>query len=441
MLTVQRRSFLSIMAVLLWGISPSSSLRADNGNYQNYLVGDRAAGMGGAVVATTNDLDACYYNPAGLANVAGSRIALSVSLYGIYRIWVEEGLGPQESYSSREFESIPSTFGSILKVSDELSLAFAVFTPDKIYYNTQRSFERKPFMDGILRSDYYSVTLDDSTVWVGPSLGWKAGERLSFGGGIYLVYRSLDDKQDWTYLFTTEDGNEVIRVFSRQYRIEYNNYSLLGLFGARYALTDTFSLGVTVQTPTLDLTGDGQLLYGASLGSHEDDFLISAENMKTRNQLPTRITVGAAYQEPHVFTLEADLTYHFPTSYTEMWGRDGWSGEMVELNTRRKGVLNLNLGGEYYVIRNYPFRAGFFTNLSSSHDLDPDEPTIGGEKIDMYGVSASIGNESEHTTINVGINYVWGSGDTLGMGEDFQPVVVDARESYLFLFLSSAYIF
>lgn len=437
---MQRRYLLSITATLL-SIIISPLLRADNGNYQNYLVGDRAAGMGGAVVASTNDLDACYYNPAGLANVTGSRIALSVSLYGVYRIWIEEGLGPGESYSSREFESIPSTFGSILKVSDELSLAFAVFTPDKIYFNTQRSFERQPFKDDILRSDYYAVTLDDSTIWVGPSLGWNAGARLSLGGGVYFVYRSLNDKQDWTYLFTAEDGNEVVRVLSRQELIDYNNYSLLGLFGARYALTDTFSLGITVQTPTINLFGDGQLFQGASLGSPEDDFLISADNMKTRNQIPTKLTVGAAYQNPRVFTLEADLTYHFPTSYTEMWGRDIWSGEMVEINTRKKGVLNLNLGGEYYILRNYPFRAGFFTNLSSSPDVDPDESVIEGEKIDMYGVSASIGNESEHTTFNVGINYVWGSGDTLGIGDDFQPVSVSSRESYLFLFLSSAYIF
>jgi Outer membrane protein transport protein (OMPP1/FadL/TodX) len=437
---VQRWYIFPLAATLFWGIG-SSSLRADNGNYQNYLVGDRAAGMGGAVVASTNDLDACYYNPAGLANVTGSRIALSVSLYGIYRIWVKEGLGPNESYSSREFESIPSTFGSILKASDELSLAFAVFTPDKIYFNTQRSFERQPFEDGILQSDYYAVTRDDSTIWIGPSLGWKAGERLSFGGGVYFVYRSLNDKQDWTYLFTTEDGNEVVRVFSRQELIDYDNYSLLGLFGARYALTDAFFLGVTVQTPTINLFGDGQLLSGASLGNPEDDFLISVDNMKTRNQIPIKLTVGAAYREPRVFTLEADLTYHFPTSYTEMWGRDIWSGEMIELKARKEGVLNLNLGGEYYIIRNYPFRAGFFTNLSSSPEVDPNEPVIGGEKIDMYGVSASIGNESEHTTINVGINYVWGSGDTLGIGDDFQSVIVDARESYLFLFLSSAYIF
>jgi len=162
------------------------SIRADNGNYQNYLVGDRAAGMGGAVTASTNDLDACYYNPSGLANVTGSRIALSVSLYGIYRIRVKDGLGPNESYKCRAFESIPSTFGSILKVSDTLALAFAVFTPDEVNFHTQQSFERLPYQPGIVRSDYYANNIDDSTNWIGPSLGFKASPRLSIGCGFIL---------------------------------------------------------------------------------------------------------------------------------------------------------------------------------------------------------------------------------------------------------------
>ena len=71
----------------------SPALPGDDTNYQNFLLGDRAAGMGGAVAATTDDLDACYYNPAGLARVAGSRIALSVSLYGLQGIRIADGLG------------------------------------------------------------------------------------------------------------------------------------------------------------------------------------------------------------------------------------------------------------------------------------------------------------------------------------------------------------
>ncbi len=422
-------------------ISLSFSLFADNGNYQDFLVGDRAAGMGGAVAASTNDLDACYYNPGGLANVTGSRIALSVSLYGIYRLSVADGLGPHESYHSREFESIPSTFGSILKASDTLALAFAVFTPDEITYNTQQSFEKQPYLPGLYRSDYYASSLDDATTWIGPSLGFKAGDRISLGCGIYLVYRSLNNNQNWTYLYTTGDGQEVVRVGSRQYRYNYTNYGLLGVFGAQYALTDNVSLGLTVYTPTVNLTGEGSLFYGVSLGDPEEDTLVTADNMTSKNQVPTEIIASAAYRKPKQFTIGVDLSYHLPTSYTELQGRDTWSGEEIRIETRREPVVNLNLGGEYYVVKNYPLRAGFFTNLSSSPPVDAEDPRVGKENIDMYGVSASVGNESEHTTINVGVNYVWGKGRTLGIGDNFQPVDVAARESYLFLFLSSAYIF
>jgi|GEM_PF-843590 len=414
---------------------------ADNGNYQNYLVGDRAAGMGGAVAASTNDLDACYYNPAGLANVTGSRIALSVSLYGLYRLKIEDGLGPDQSYKSRAFESIPSTFGSILKVSDSLSLAFAVFTPDEINYNTQQSFEMQPYEPGIVRSDYYANTIDDATTWIGPSMGFKAGERLSFGCGIYLVHRDVNSSQNWTYLYTTQPGNEVVKVAARQYRYEYSDFSLLGMAGAQYSPVEDISLGLSIFTPTVHLTGDGSLFYGRSLNDPEHDYLVSAKNMESNNKIPTKIILGAAYSKAGNFTVEADLSYHFPTSYTELEGADSWSLEEIQMDTTREPVVNLNLGGEYYVMERYPLRAGFFTNLSSSPSVDPEDEGTGREQVDMYGISASVGNESEHTTINIGINYVWGNGHTLGLDEDFQSVEVPARESYLFVFLSSAYIF
>ena len=417
------------------------SIRADNGNYQNYLVGDRAAGMGGAVTASTNDLDACYYNPAGLANVIGSRIALSVSLYGIYRIRVKDGLGPNESYKCRAFESIPSTFGSILKVSDTLALAFAVFTPDEVNFNTQQSFERLPYQPGIVRSDYYANNIDDATSWIGPSLGFKASPRLSIGCGVYLVYRTVNSSQDWTYLYTKQDGNEIVKVGARQYRYEYSNYSLMGLAGAQYSVTDNISLGLTIFSPTLNLAGKGSVFYGASLEDPDQSYLYSANDMRSNNRVPTKIVFGAAYIRRGGFTVEADLSYHFPTSYTELRGQDIWSSEEIRMDIKREAVVNLNLGGEYYIVENYPLRAGVFTNLSSSSSLDPEKPQVNGEKTDMYGISASIGNESEHTTINFGVNYVWGKGKILGFDEDFQPLEVSARESYLFVFISSAYIF
>lgn len=434
-----KKTAAAVVILLAW--SGLQGAVADDTNYQNFLLGDRAAGMGGAVVASTADLDAAYYNPAGLAAVAGSRISLSVSLYGIQKYRVEDGLGPGEHLKADQFETIPSTFGSVLNLSENLTLAFAVFIPDSLDINVRESSRRRPDATGLERSDYYSASFDDSSTWIGPSLGWRPGRRLRIGAGGYLVYRSSVNKQDWAYLYTPGGSREVVRVLARTHNLDFANYSLLGILGAQYELSETVVCGLAVQTPSVNIYGQGNLLYAVSLGSPETDELVEANRMKSRNRLPAKITAGAAWRPAGRFTLEGNLSYHLPISYNQLTGDEYWTGNRISLRLKRKGVVNLNLGGEYYIGEKYPIRAGVFTNLSSSPGVDEENPADSRDKIDMYGLSLSVGSESEHTTLSIGVNYVWGKGKTDGFAEDFQPTVVDQRESHLFVFLSSAYIF
>ena len=53
---------------LVW-LGASALALADDGHYQNFLVGERAAGMGGAFTAIANDPSGTYYNPAGLVDI------------------------------------------------------------------------------------------------------------------------------------------------------------------------------------------------------------------------------------------------------------------------------------------------------------------------------------------------------------------------------------
>jgi len=60
----------------------AAGVLADDMNYQNYIVGDRAPGMGGAVAASADSVDAAYYNPSGLARSPGNQLSVSANLYG-----------------------------------------------------------------------------------------------------------------------------------------------------------------------------------------------------------------------------------------------------------------------------------------------------------------------------------------------------------------------
>ena len=66
----------------------SHTASATDGRYREYVVGERAGGMGGAAIAVASDVDAIYYNPAGLAHSQGDSISLSANLYGRERITV-----------------------------------------------------------------------------------------------------------------------------------------------------------------------------------------------------------------------------------------------------------------------------------------------------------------------------------------------------------------
>src|SRR5262245_24565974 len=66
------------------------------GNDDELLVGNQAAMLGGAVIATVNDSSATWYNPAGLGNVDRDQFDVSATAYTL------------RSYTVPKFLSTPS---------------------------------------------------------------------------------------------------------------------------------------------------------------------------------------------------------------------------------------------------------------------------------------------------------------------------------------------
>jgi len=154
---------------------------------------------------------------------------------------------------------------------------------------------------------------------------------------------------------------------------------------------------------------------------------------------PTKIAAGIAYQVPGRYALALDISYNFATGFNRLKGDDQF-GNYRYYPLSRQATFNVNLGGEYYLTERYPVRAGIFTNLSSAPDADVNR-SYQPAHINKYGLTASVGREAENTTLNLGINYVWGSGDAVGFNESGEAVIVDASESYLYVFLASSYHF
>ena len=76
-----RTSFKLFLTTLVFILVTIFSATADENHYKNVLVGDRAATMGGAYVAISDDSSGTYYNPAGIAFSYGNSVSGSGNAY------------------------------------------------------------------------------------------------------------------------------------------------------------------------------------------------------------------------------------------------------------------------------------------------------------------------------------------------------------------------
>ncbi|MCX7008230.1 MAG: hypothetical protein NTY53_13455, partial [Kiritimatiellaeota bacterium] len=165
---------------------------------------------------------------------------------------------------------------------------------------------------------------------------------------------------------------------------------------------------------------------------------IYLDHLDAANGLPTQLKLGVAWQVPKKITLGVDVTHHFARSYDALS-----QGDNI-LERHRQAVTDVQAGVEYYIQGRYPVRAGAFTSFSAAPAVDPQD-TVALPHVDLYGLTASAGMEGEHLVINLGLNYIFGSGEARGRtfaGDNtLTGAIVHTDERALYLFFTTAYLF
>jgi long-subunit fatty acid transport protein len=138
--------FVTVVLISLLSIN----VHAAYSNYNSMLVGNQAAGMGGAYTALSKDSSAlAFYNPASLAFATDSSASASASVYKKF----DTQYGSVEQFSTASlrvnqgfFRGVPSASGSVLTY-EKLNASFSIVVPD---YDT---------FGGEIRSTETSVSL------------------------------------------------------------------------------------------------------------------------------------------------------------------------------------------------------------------------------------------------------------------------------------------
>src|SRR5262245_21017183 len=130
------------MKRILWGVVLAGvtvgTAHAQESNFRPYIVGSRAAGMGGAFTALADDGSGPFYNPGGIAFAKRSSLSLSASVYGLATGDINDALGDGNPFHFSDLQTFPVSTSAIFKWGARdtpdgppaNALAFSAFAPD-----------------------------------------------------------------------------------------------------------------------------------------------------------------------------------------------------------------------------------------------------------------------------------------------------------------------
>ncbi len=403
----------------------AASANATDGRYRDFVIGERAGGMGGAALAVASDVDAIFYNPAGLSHSQGDSISLSANLYGVQHYREKGALDWGADDTSDSFVTIPGAMGGVKRFSEDWVGGFGAFAPkqEKRHLITADN-SRQNFSHG----DY-----NDQTLWIGPAFAWApADSSLSLGAGLFAVYRDCSISQS---AFRAKD-------YVMNAAMDIQALGLLASAGAQLDLGDGWSVGATVQSPNVRVWDDGTLSINASI--HDGRFGIDdgfySTDIRADNYIPWQFALGVGRTVPGVWGFALDATYHPSRTFDlTRWKIDGIPlSQSIHLHS----VLDVSLGGEYVVAKRYPIRAGVYTGFSAIRvPNDPENTDFITSDVDMYGITFSVGRRSDLMTVNFGIDYAFGNGHDLAYGNDGGQQRIDCDRHVLLATVSTTYYF
>lgn len=386
---VYLKTFLGVMLLFAVPIQTNAAF----GNNNSILVGDLAAGMGGAGTALVGDVSsAAFYNPATMAWLEGESFSAASGIYKKF----DTIYGENDDFTKAAlranlgfFRSLPASTGSVLKWRD-FKIGLSIVVPD---YDTYK---------GDLANKETNVTtlaMTDESLWVGGAISKKIDDVSSWGFTLYYTARSFSRSlSDRSYVSAANS------VFYTNERTLAQN-ALVPVLGYFYKLNDDWAVAASARLGTVRLGSLGSYFESSTDTSIPKTTSTTLTDLSGPVNIPRKLGLGLTWHHFSDFLVSMDL--HF---YEGFVGRDiehPIAGAVLDY----KPVINGSLGFEWAIRRWLKLRWGGFTNFSSFQT-----PTLSGgydqeDKVDQLGFSANVVLYSrENMSFTFGGYYTGGRG-------------------------------
>ena len=425
-------AFFSLLSTLLFQIAVFSETETDQeqiftdigggAHYKNILIGGRAATMGGAFSAISDDASGVYYNPAGLVYVPYSTFSGSSNTFHVSRLTFENAVG--KNNWERESKAIKANFFSlVLKSNQNFVWALSYVVP-----RAQVEDQHEAFMDfnGQGQDLFFNYHDQDTLTYMGPSVSYKLRDDFSIGLSLYYFYRNR--KYSANQLLLT---NKVVEQWVTQDRV-VEVEGVLPILGVMYSPIEKVSIGLTART---HLTSDKKSKIDRNSASYRVNN--SSASLLTLYQpdltysvtYPTQYTLGLAYFASSKLILSTDFDYYYFDDSSKLKNKD------------YKNMYNVSAGLEYFFKPKQAIRLGVFTNNTNSkkpyiNTEDASKSSEGRRAVDLVGFTLgySIYQNTNHLTI--GVVYSAGTGKAQVNADN---AISEYKKSELSLILSAGF--
>lgn len=400
--------------VLLFSCGISS---ADENHYNNFLIGDRASGMGGAYAAVSDDVSGLYYNPAGVVYSTGRNLSASVNaFYNQHKKYenVIAGTGWERNATAL----LPNFFGVTQPLSEKVKFGFSYAVPDSIQEDQDQIFHNLPSQFAGVTATTYVINFNnsDDVYELGPSLAMEVSK--NFSAGVTLYYHERSNQTVLNQLITLSDG----RYESTNFYSEMHERGLRPVVGVMWTPADKYAFGLALSKTMVSSSDVSSQSIFKDANALPNTIAFGLDSTSQKKKYPLQIRGGFAFFPSPSLLLTIDGIYHTKVN-------DAVFGDRV-------AVLNGAVGAEYYLNRNWAVRGGLYTDLSNTPEMDPTRSGQA-ETIDLYGGSVSISNFTRNTSITFGGNISTGSGQAQIISGSSN--IQDASISGWTMFLSSSY--
>ncbi len=377
---------------------------ADYGNYNSILIGERAAGLGGAYTAFTGDPSGCaFYNPASLARMDGTTLSAAVNAYNK----TDAQFGDLDSLESAAMRvnrgsivPIPASSGTVYSFGN-FATGLSILFPDYDSYTGEIK----------ANSDVTSyMNLKDQSLWVGGSLALNLSEEDAIGLTMYYTSRTFSRS-------LTDQLSQAGTVFLTNEEKILSQNSLVYILGYYRQLNTNWTFGTSFRLPSLSVNGQGSFYRSSINTAGGISPPINHKSISAETRIPSRLNIGLGYTRPGKWAFSTDVNLHGRESYTDLDDPSG--GDRI----RHREIWNIALGGEYFVQPWAALRVGLYTNLSSHPEID-DVNQRQGDHLDMWGFSTNVAFfTTGRSTMTLGGYYSGGKGEsTQFVGQEIKEI-------------------